>query len=53
MRAENIVTGPVQQTYKYGVYGALGFCGVFLAGFIAWGFSCLGGAAVELVNRLI
>jgi hypothetical protein len=53
MRVENLVTGPVQQTYRYGVYGAVGFCGVFLAAFIAWGISCLGGAVVEVVGRLI
>lgn len=53
MRAENIVSGPVKATYKYGVYGALGVCGLFLAAFIVWSFASFGGAALSILTKMI
>ena len=53
MRVENIVSGPVKTTYKYGVYGALGFCGVFLAAFILWSAASIGSAAIGLFTQVI
>lgn len=53
MRTENIVTGPVKTTYKIGVYGAFGFCGIFLAAFVVWSAASFGGAAYELLTKMI
>jgi len=52
MRVENIVSEPVKATYKYGVYGAFGFCGLFLVAFVVWSAASIGGAAVELLSHL-
>ena len=49
MKIENLVSEPIKMTYKVGVYAAVGFVGVSLVAFIAWSFSCLGGAIVRLV----
>lgn len=53
MRVENIVTGPVKTTYKYGVYGAFGFCGLSLVAFVAWSAASFGGAAIEIFSKMI
>ncbi len=53
MRVENIVSEPIKTTYKVGVYGAMGFVGVFLVTFIAWSFSCLGGAVVDMAMKMV
>lgn len=53
MKAENLITSPIQKTYKSGVYGALGFVGVFLTGFVAWSFTCVGSACFEVAKTII
>ena len=53
MRTENIVSGPVKTTYKYGVYGAFGFCGFFLVAFVVWSAASIGGAALDIVTKMI
>jgi hypothetical protein len=53
MRVENIVTGPVKTTYKYGVYGAFGFCGLSLVAFIAWSAASIGGAALDIITKMV
>lgn len=52
MKVENLVSEPVKMTYKVGVYGAMGFVGVFLAAFITWSFFCAGSAVIEGLSRL-
>ncbi|MCP3176284.1 hypothetical protein MJO47_04130 [Desulfuromonas sp. KJ2020] len=53
MRTENIITDPIKTTYKYGVYSAMGFVGLSLAAFIAWSFTCAGGALVEVIGKMV
>lgn len=53
MKAENIISEPIKTTYKVGIYSAMGFVGLSLAAFIAWSFTCAGGALVELVGKMI
>lgn len=53
MRAENLVSEPIKMSYKVGVYGAMGFVGLSLAAFILWSFTCLGTAAMGLVDKLV
>ena len=50
MKVENLISEPVKATYKVGVYAAAGFVGVSLISFIAWSFSCLGGACLHLLS---
>lgn len=52
MKVENIVTTPIQKTYKYGVYGSLGFVGISLTAFVLWSFACFGSACIEWVGGL-
>lgn len=52
MRAENLVSEPMKLSYKIGVYGAMGFVGLSLIAFIIWSFTCLGTAALGLVDKL-
>lgn len=53
MKTENLATTPIQKTYKAGVYSALGFVGVFLTGFVAWSFTCLGSACFEVAKSIV
>lgn len=52
MRAENLISEPIKTTYKVGVYGVMGFVGIFLAAFISWSFSCAGSAIVSVLGKL-
>ena len=52
MKVENIITEPIKKTYKYGIYGSLGFVGTFLVAFVLWSLTCLGSACVEWVGTL-
>ena len=49
MKVENLVTEPMKQTYKVGVYGGLAVCALSLASFIAWSFTCIGGAVYQIM----
>lgn len=53
MRTENLISAPVQTTYKYGVYGVIAFVGLSLAAFIAWSLCCAGGSLVDTIGRMV
>lgn len=53
MRVENIITEPVKQAYKYGVYSSLAVVGVSLSAFILWSFTCMGGAVYDWASKVV
>lgn len=50
MKAENLISKPIQTTYKASVYSAMGVVSLSLAAFIVWSFTCMGGAVVSLMG---
>ncbi|MDT8421686.1 MAG: hypothetical protein RQ754_14765 [Desulfuromonadales bacterium] len=51
MKAENIISNPIKNTYKAGVYGSLAFVSIALTAFILWSLSCMGGAIMNLLSH--
>ena len=50
MKAENLISKPLKKSYKFGVYGAMGFVSLSLTAFIVWSFTCMGGAVFALMS---
>jgi hypothetical protein len=50
MKAENLISKPLKMSYKFGVYGSMGFVSLALTAFIVWSFTCMGGAVFTLMS---